>query len=183
MKRLGLDLDGVVYDFDRGFNRYMDKKGLHLVNPFQYNMELRFPQVKNIHKQIYDFQNSSKLKKLPLIEGAELIHELKEDYDLFFLTNRPNSNKCRKYTLNRLKSDDFLKSEDDIYFVRHGTKGMFCNAWNLDFFVDDYPENLVDVMKDSMTKPILFDQVYNTSFNSELVKRVKNWEELFDYLK
>lgn len=184
MKKLGLDLDGVVYDFDAGFTPWMQNLGYKFVDLNIYELYKKFPEVKKeeMQKRIREFQSTIEFRNLPLIGGADIgIQKLQKEYDIFIISKRPLNGKPRKYTIERLQQDKFIKDLDHLHLAQKGNKGKFCNALKLDYFVDDYDENLFDVLNDSNTNPILFGK-YSEQVNYPKIQSAKNYNELLNIL-
>jgi hypothetical protein len=83
---------------------------------------------------------------------AQLARKLR--WDVLFLTKRPGTagDTAQVQTQRWL---EHLGFPHPSVFVVNGSRGKIADALALDFVVDDLPENCVDVVTDSKSKPIL----------------------------
>lgn len=185
MKRLGLDLDGVIYDFDKSFNKWMRKKGYFLINKWIYKTEERYPTLtkEKANKLIKEFSETRQMRKLEMYPNAlEVIGKLREDYYIWIITNREPTKKIKKNTLTQIKNDGLSDLVKECIFCDGVHKSVLANTLRLDYFVDDYKENLKDILANSLTKPIQMVREYNQFFKSKMIPRVHDWDELFKFL-
>jgi hypothetical protein len=75
-------------------------------------------------------------------------------WEIIFLTSRPESagDNAQAQSHRWLVAHGFLTPS---IFVVHGTRGKIASALALDVFVDDRPENCLDISIDSSARPIL----------------------------
>lgn len=179
MSKIGLDLDGVVYDFSNVFDQWAIKK--HIIKNFrpdQYRLQERYgwtDEERNYYMKLFGKLNP--FNWLPFIEGAkEGVQELLKTNDVYIITDRLWYSKAKEQTINRFKKDNINISENKIIFSNN--KGEIAKQLNLDIVIDDYVENIKDIILNSSTNVLLFDHTHNKNYSNSRVTRVYNWNDI-----
>lgn len=171
----GIDIDGVLADFVRGFGDLARTLGYEIV-PNNWGLGLTREQEQAVWKLVEE-KNDFWLT-LPVLNYFPQ-DMLKVDDVVYFITKR-------KPTPGRSTSNDTanwigftLDWNDFPTVLAIPNKGEVCRALKVDAFIDDKPENCWDVMdKSPATKVFLMDQPWNQW--DTRVSRVKSLEEFIE---
>jgi len=170
MKRIFVDMDGVLADVYAQFIAYEKRNGGQMIDldtAIAMGGEKAFPNVMNYLSEPGFFRT------LPLIEGCvEVMEYLYSKYDLFILSAAmefPNSLREKYDWLS--EHFPFIKWEKIVFC---GDKSFVSG----DVLIDDYPRNLDPFQG---TK-ILFTQPHNKFLNDEGYTRVNSWAEIRNIL-
>jgi len=146
MKKLkvGLDLDGVVYNFMDDFKTFLKKYGYEIQEE-KYNRGL---DKKEIDLHLRDFAESRPYLWIPLEKGSKKqILRLSKKMDFYIVTYRGWAKNGIEDTLKRL-------SEDQIPFKEiafSDNKARYSKKWGLDYFIEDNMEYAKRIAKESNT--------------------------------
>jgi len=188
--KIGIDLDDTIWDFTGCFIKFFNEKfGTNYL--FEELKEFAFDKFFNKEmKELYflfeKFWYSNEFNKLPLIEGAfESVNNLKEDYDLVFITSR--SIKHKQLTIDCLKNC-FKDFEPKVYFTNDEnektlkSKGEIGFELGISYMVDNCFENLIGCI-DKGVKCFLIDNPWNKNIRlHKNIIRVENWNEILGHL-
>ena len=184
------DIDGVVLDWEEGFNVWMQHHGHELVEGYQYvyNVGVRYGMTREQgNKLVKQFNESAAIGFLPPLRDAQwyinLLHE-KHGYKFIALTSLsldPYAKELRVRNLKKLMGDSFIEvvcldtgaDKDDI-LAEYGAK------YPGNYWIEDKPENL-KAGTDAGLKGILIEHGHNMEEEVD-GKVVKNWEELYTYI-
>ncbi len=189
--KIGLDIDGVLANFYEVYERLtiltsgrdlFPKRGPGVYPPV-WNWPEHYGYTKAEMKKVWDTIKNDPHFWLSLSvlseEDMRLAQELAEDihYDVYFITDRPG--KCAKaqtelWMLNQLGLTPTV--------LISGAKGHIAIGLGLDVYVDDKPENCIDVRQQSpKTRVYMPDRDYNRASGAEDygVIRVKNLTDVF----
>lgn len=186
--RYGIDIDGVLADFVKGFSQLGEEfKG----TKYEWNLNLsewglgltRAQEQKGWEKVAADpyfWTGLDVLNRFPqeLLSPTDVV---------YFITKRketPGRNTAQE-------AAKWLLQEQDIMFptvLAIPNKGEVCRALKVDAFIDDKPENCWDVRMESLdTKVFLMEQPWNQwervhakEFVITPLERVKTLEEFFE---
>lgn len=183
-KRIGLDFDDVLYDFNGGlliFHNEIYGTSLTLKDITQWDFkELWQCDAKEAMRRMREFV-TSKYHDLALpIQGAtEAVKYLKIKHDLFVVTARDESLITQTHQVtsvhfpNSFNSFHFLH-KDDVNVL--GTKGEVCLGLNIELMVEDSLLNAED-LSSSGIRTLLFDTPWNqTKSLPKHVTRVFGWK-------
>jgi len=189
-RKIGIDLDDVVFEFTKSFVDFYNKK---------YKKQIKFENIKT-----YSFEKDFDIsleefislikemvflgigRNLPLYDYAkETILRLAKDYDIIFLTSRI----VREGTLenlNELFSDiDFklIYSSNPYAKINGKTKAEICKEEFIDFMIEDSKEYAKEIALQG-TKVLLLDRPWNRDFEEHFnIIRINNWKEVLDKIK
>lgn len=105
------------------------------------------------------------LNKLRDFHNTEIYIVTERDPNMYFTT------------LNWLKDNDIPFS---MYLVSEN-KGEIAEAFNLDAFVEDSPEQALDIAENDKLV-FLMNHKYNEGVKHDNILRVDGWSEIYDYL-
>ena len=186
---LGIDIDNVISNFDE----------MLLETYLIHDKELRNtgiinPNAKYIRTGMFDWSNEEELsfykdnieciaKKLKVKEKAkEYIDRLHSDGHLIYIiTGRDNGEYSEPYNMTKKWLD-----ENNIYYDNliltdaydMHAKSLECLKNDIDIMIDDSVRICSDLITSGITT-ILMDTPYNRKIN---IKRVKNWEEFYEFV-
>lgn len=165
--KVGLDLDGVVYDFATAFEKYCANKDIFLDNNF-YDYGLSRDKVKGL---LTDFGESEPFLWIKAYEGViEKVKEFEKYFDYHIITHRGWLESGKRNTIYRLYKDKINYKE--LRFSKE--KGHYANAFGLDLFFEDSLDNAKDIINKSKTDVILIDRTYNQGYDNPRLKRIKS---------
>ncbi|MBI2043676.1 hypothetical protein HYT25_04780 [Candidatus Pacearchaeota archaeon] len=137
---------------------------------------------------IIDFCKSPFFRDVSPVAGSqEAVHALSKKYNLAVLTARPVS--TREKTISWL--DRFYPGVfSDVHFTSHhfpenGTKvnkSDFCLEHGYGILIDDYHEHVNECAEKGI-QTILLTQPWNWETLRPKVRRVRNWQEVLQYLE
>lgn len=187
--RIGIDIDNVISNFNE----------MLLEAYLMHDKELRNtgiinPNAKYIRTGMFDWSNEEELsfykdniegiaKKLKVKEKAkEYIDRLHNDGHLIYIiTGRDNGEYSEPYNMTKKWLD-----ENNIYYDNliltdaydMHAKSLECLKNDIDIMIDDSVRICSDLITSGITT-ILMDTPYNRKIN---IKRVKNWEEFYEFV-
>jgi len=180
--RLGVDLDGVLADMESELVRQAERLfGEPMTRLLQERAQGQEPSTDQepaegtaeIVPRLLKLQMTSRQERrlwrhVEAIEGFwESLEELEPGviprfsalaaerrWEVIFLTKRPDTAgaTAQVQTQRWLEARGFTLPS---VFVVHGSRGLVAHALNLDFIIDDRPENCLDVVVDSRARAIL----------------------------
>ena len=188
--KIGIDLDGVVYDSEKDLRIYTElydmldlkqnnkknEKGLRILDRFDWNDE-QFDEF--IDKYYFNI-----IKESNYMPGAQIIlNKLKEEgHKLILITARGTyREKIQPMTEERLKKDNMDIFENSYYSV--DDKGEICVKENIDLMIDDSPENCRCVSSRGIKTIYLKDAPSYDMEENEYLKVLYNWGEIYRYIK
>lgn len=185
-KRIGLDFDDVLIDFNGGLTRFHNENygtsySKEHVTEWDYSLFWECSKEEAL-RRIREFIRSSHHTQVsPIIGAVDAIKRLKEKCDLFIVTARDESVSNQTAILI---DEHFPESFESVHFLHkddkkvRGTKGEVCTELDIDIFVEDSLTNAQHT-SDAGIKTLLFDAPWNQA--EELPKnvtRVFSWDEI-----
>lgn len=172
-KKIGFDLDGVVYNFMDSFDAFAASCRYSLKDDSAYNIAKRFGVGEKDAKIILNgFGETRPFKWIPLIYKAkEEMIRLSLNNEIYIVTYRDWCKQGIEDTIERIKRDNLPVNLDNIIFSKH--KGKYAKELNLDIFYEDSIENVIDIFNKSDCKPIIVNKCYNQTTDKRF-ERV-NW--------
>lgn len=169
--KLGLDLDGVVYDFINPFDNFLIKKGYAPIQE-DYDRGLTRP---DMVIQLLDFNTTHPFLWIPPCKDSiEVIDALNEKYDISIITSRNWCPNGIRDTIERLKKDKI--NYQNIRFATQ--KGKVARKLGLDYFVEDTLKNAIEITENSDCLLYLVDRPYNQGETNDYIKRIESLYEL-----
>lgn len=183
--RIGLDIDGILADFNRSYMALLveltgeDKFGPDYV-PTTWAYPTSVGYTKENETDAWEIiKHSNFWSILDAYPGVdEFLSNLPTNHDYYFITSRPGE---------RAKLD----TED--WFMQHGVdlptvlisseKGECCHALNIDLYIDDKNENVLDVLdKSPSTDVYMLGRPWNSqqSVNDFLIPRLATLTEFLE---
>jgi len=189
-KKIGIDLDDVVFEFAKTFiNYYKEKTGIQLL--FEEIITQKFSDILELNNEeviemIYEMTEKGIDLKMELCEFAkESILNLSDNYDIYFITSRIN----RKNTLESLKSVfpdlnfELIFSSNPYVKTSGNHKGELGNQIGIHCMIEDSYEHAINCAESGI-KCFLINKPWNQKEDlHEKIIRVKDWKEIEDLLK
>ena len=189
--KIGIDLDGVVYDTEKNFRIYSELYDLlELKQNGKINgREIRFQDRFNWNEeQVEAFMEKycdSILRESNYMPGAKhILKMLKEDgHELIVITARGtfSKNKMINLTEERLKEDKM--DIFDKYYFGVEDKAVVCKKENIDIMIDDSNINCKNTSDNEIKTIYLKDAPSYDMYENDYLKVVYNWGEIYRYLK
>lgn len=179
--KLGIDVDGVLADFVMGHVKalqHVTGKNLFpadfVETEWDYHLAVGYTQEEDARTWKYIADSPDFWRTLPPLSSAEaslnyLRKKWVEGCDVYFITTRFGE-RVKEQT------EDWLDTFNEK--IPHGVpnptvlitrrKGLCCKALNIDLFIDDKPENCMDVVMHSpATKVFLLNQPWNAAWTNK----------------
>lgn len=189
--KIGIDLDGVVYDTEKNFRIYSELYDLlELKQNGKINgREIRFQDRFNWNEeQVEAFMEKycdSILRESNYMPGAKhILKMLKEDgHELIVITARGtfSKNKMINLTEERLKEDKM--DIFDKYYFGVEDKAVACKKENIDIMIDDSNINCKNTSDNEIKTIYLKDAPSYDMDENDYLKVLYNWGEIYRYLK
>jgi uncharacterized HAD superfamily protein len=188
---LGLDIDGVVADFITPFLRLLQARSggapidpASIIDPnfMQHpflTRELIFECMETVS---YDPEFWSAMT--PLLSSAQWqrLDQLSRDHDVVFITHRWVRD---TYDIHRITCD-WLRRHGLTRPVVHFTqekKSALIRKLGIELFVDDRHENCHDAAAETDAVVLMPHRPYNQAFDHPKVRRIREFDEVWDHLK
>ncbi len=181
---IGIDIDDTITD---SFEYLMKCVAEYFNYDINYLKENNFSYnnlPKNCKKYEYDFAKKyydKSLPHIPLKEGArEYIKKIKKlGHNIFIITAR-NTNMYKDPYISTKKQLEINNIYYDKLFCTFD-KVSICKTEKVDLVIDDSIENCIAINNIGIDT-LLFNSVLNEKQNVN-IKRVRNWKEIFEYIK
>lgn len=188
--KIGIDLDGVVFDSEKEFRVYselydmidlqqnskVDNQELKFQDRFQWTQVQIEGFLKKYHKQIIVESN--------FMPGVKRILKLlKQDgHSLILITARGGMNKDMiKITEERLKETGM--NIFDKYYWATENKDEVCIKENVDIMIDDFYQKCKSIANSKIKTIYLKDAPSYNLEENDYIKVLYNWGEIYRYIK
>ena len=188
--RIGIDLDGVVFDSEKEFRVYSelfdmidlkqnsktDNRKLKFQDRFQWTQKETEDFLKKYHKQIIEESN--------FMPGVKRILKLlkEEGNSLILITARGGINKDMiKITEERLKENGM--DIFDKYYWATENKEEVCKEENIDIMIDDFFIYCESIANSKIKTIYLKDAPSYDLEENKYIKVLYNWGEIYRYIK
>ena len=188
--KIGIDLDGVVFDSEKEFRVYselydmLDLKQNSKINNKELKFQSRFKWTK---EDIDGFLN--KYHKQIIVESnfmpgvKRILKLLKEDgHTLILITARGGMNRDMiKVTEERLQQNEM--NIFDKYYWATENKDEVCVKENVDIMIDDFFDKCKSIANSKIKTIYLKDAPSYDLEENEYIKVLYNWGEIYRYIK
>lgn len=188
--KIGVDLDGVVFDTEKEFRVYselydmlelkrnskIDNKALRFQERFNWTEEETMEFLKKYHNQI--------VIEASYLPGAKrILKRLKEEgHELIIITARGGINKAMiPITEGRLKQEEM--DIFDKYYWATENKEQICKKEKIDIMIDDFDKNCHKISQEKIKVIYLKDAPSNELKENAYLKICYNWGEIYRYIK
>lgn len=188
--KLGIDLDGVIYDSEKDFRIYselydmldlkqnskIDNRKLAFQERFNWTDEQTENFLKKYHEKI--------IRESNYMPGAKKIIKMlkQEGHELIVITARGGLNKKMiDISKERIKNDK-MDIFDKYYFATEN-KDEICEKEKIDIMIEDSPKNCIKIANKKIKTIYLKDSPSVDLEENEYIKTLYNWGEIYRYLK
>jgi hypothetical protein len=180
------DCDGVLLDWEFGFDQWMQRQGFKKVRSDVYNICLRY-DIDNVlsKKLVRQFNESAACGFLPpLRDAVKYVRKLYEEHGVRIrvitsLSLDPAAVRLREQNLNRA----FGEAIESVICLECGADKDEALAPYKDsemFWVEDKPEN-AKVGAELGLRAILMEHEHNADYIDRDIHVVANWKEIYKY--
>lgn len=186
-RRILSDVDGVILEWNEGFDKFMLEHGFHRVpgTDGEYNLAIRFgeePAV--INRMTKQWCESEHIEFLEALADSQKYISILSKHGFRFtaitsISDKPSASIARRKNLKMLFGDVF----DDVICLKTGScKRIALSEWEGSglFWIEDHFLN-AEVGYELGLKPILVNTPYNEHFRTDLFPRVSEhtpWKEI-----
>lgn len=176
--RLGIDLDGVVYNYVKDFQDYARRFFEYESKPDFKCDTWNFFEEWGMHTEEFIQMNEQGVKEGAIFangsgipDAVPTLRKLKEDgHFIHIITHRTFGPKCLENTGKWLEANDV--PHDAVTFVEDKT------VVSVDILLDDRDTNIIAAL-DNGVDAVMFDAPYNKDIN---LPRVLDWEHFYQYV-
>lgn len=179
-----VDCDGVLFDWEYAFGRWMDKHGYDVKVTGDYRMYVKYGIEKTeADRLVRMFNESAWIRKLPPLRDAiKYVKKLHEEHGYVFHAITSLSN---DYYAQHLRTKNLIEMfgatvfEKFVYLDTGADKDdvLVDYAETGCFWVEDKPEN-VDLGIRLGLRGVIVEHAHNKDYAGS-AHRVKNWEEIY----
>ncbi len=186
-KTILVDCDGVILDWEYGFDQWMCRHGYEIVQEGEYKMDKKYGLSRKESKRLVRmFNESAWIRKLaPLRDAIKYVKKLHEDHGFVFhaitsLSNDQYSQHLRTKNLRELFGDTVF--EKYVYLDTGADKDDALLPYNSTqcFWVEDKPKN-ADLGATLGLTAILMGHEHNVNYDGPAT-RVSSWKEIYNII-
>lgn len=190
--RIGIDIDGVLIDYEQFVTDYGTKfcTNHHLpltINPWHYDEGEVFGWTEEQTNKFWNEYLVYYATEYPArVFASEVIHKLKEEgHEIYIVTARneygmPETHRGKM----KILVEEWLKQNNIFYdkiVYTEGNKLKYCVGSYIDLMIEDSPKNIKEI---STKLPVLcFDCKYNQEIRNKNITRVYSWYDIYDKIK
>lgn len=189
--RIGIDLDGVIYDTEKYFRIYQELYDMYVlkqntkVDERNISMQKRFEWSDDIMADFYERYVPLILKEANYMPGAMMILKMlkEEGHDLVIITARgTDTESLIPITQKRLEEDGIKDMFEKCHYAVYD-KADICKKENIDVMIDDSINNCKKTSENKIKTIYLKDAPSYDMKENEYLKVLYNWGEIYRYLK
>ena len=185
--KIGIDLDGVILDFESIMNTYAEMYDLLVLKK---NGVVKKEEFSYLNKYDWTIKEKEEFINKYLIKGTlncSLVPLAKEVIDMLIINNDIKlitargllNKKTKRYVLDVLKKYDI--KYNDIYFEVKN-KVEKCKELNIDIMIEDNPNNAIDLANNNIMCLYLKSNNNSPLKENKYLKEVNNWGEILRYI-
>lgn len=189
--KIGIDLDGVIFDSEQDFRVYQELYDMLELkqNSKRDNREARFEKrfdwTEDTKMEFLDKYHAKVVTETNYMPGAKMILKMLKDdgHELIVITARGGMNPdIIPISNQRFEKDNMIDVFDKYYYAAQD-KAEVCKKENIDIMIDDSFDNCKKISENKI-KTIYFKDApsYDLEEN-EYLKVLYNWGEVYRYLK
>lgn len=186
--KIGIDLDGVVIDSEKGLKTYAEifdcdvLTGNHLANKEEWSVQDRYDWTEEQKKEFIENYLLENSKESHLMAGFKKAYSLlKPEHEFVAITARGGFVKEMKEDAIRILQENDI--EFDKYYWRVDDKLEICQKEKVDLMIDDN-WRIVKKLAENKIKTLYFRDMNLVKLQeNEYIKEVGYWGEVYRYLK
>ena len=188
--KIGIDLDGVVFDTEKDFRVYseiydiVELKRNSKINEKELTFQKRFKWSESEIEDFFQKYHKKILEESNYMPGAQSVLKMlkQEGHELIIITARGGIDKrAIEWTEKRLKDDNM--EIFDKYYYEVSNKVEVCKKENIDVMIDDSNSNCKKVSESQIKTIYLKDSPSYELEGNENLKILYNWGEIYRYVK
>ena len=191
MLKIGIDLDGVVFDSEQTFrtyeeifdvennqNKLIDREEPKFQGRYSWSMEEKM----EFSKYYLEISQNS-----PIMSGFKKVYELLKEKDIEFIVITARGLTPTGEFLNEIEEDaKRILNENNIkfdkYYFKQSNKLDVCLKENIDYMIDD-DYKIRQTLANNNIKTIYFrDSGLKSLKENEYIKQVDNWGDIYRFL-
>lgn len=183
-KVIGIDLDGVCFNFIKGFSDWLTKRlGVKIsekdIKSYYWYESLDVTK-DQFFSEFHRFGRNGGYRYLELLDGTKGALSLlsANAAELFYITNRPNY--AYRDTIEALEEHNFPFRKNLIF--ANGKKSPVIRDKVIDIFIDDSPSTLADICVNTSADVYCRDYPYNRHLDEAFLTRVSSWKEFLEHV-
>lgn len=184
MKKIGLDLDGVVFDSENLYRVYTEIYDVDilrknsLVDNTKRTFQQRYDWGEEICKKFYNEYAKEVLTTANLMPGANLvIPKLMKKFEFVVVTSR--SKEETEWAKDKFK----MMGLENIKFIHNKSdKIETLKEEKVDYIIDDEETTCIDASKENIHAIYFRNAAGPKIEENEYLKMVNNWGEIYKYL-
>ena len=183
MKKIAIDLDGVVFDSENLYRVYTEiydvekNKKDTIVDNTQRTFQKRYNWPEEEFKNFYNANSETVLKNANFMTGVDIVlNKLKKYFELIVVTSRDDFE--TEIARNKLKNIGF--EDIKIYNNEHHKIERLLEE-HVDYVIDD-DDNICKNASDNGICALYFKNNASNRVDKENVINVNNWGEIYKYL-
>jgi 5'(3')-deoxyribonucleotidase len=182
------DVDGVLCNWEGGFNSFMQSKGFKMIEngELEYVIGNRFGIDRELgYSYVREFNNSKAIAELePLRDAREWVKRIHDElgYKFYVCSSMSQKQQSMDMRTNYLKENFGDVFAGFKYLDTGADKDEALSAWKDSgyYWVEDKIANCVAGLEQGL-RPVLIDHIYNQDATLTY-PRVKNWQEIYQLL-
>lgn len=185
--KIGIDLDGVVFDSETTFRTYEEifsvEKGNIIVDREEPKFQARYNWTEEQGKKFIEKYLLIAAQQSGLMSGFKKVYELlsKADHEFVVITARGGFIKEMKEDALRVLEENNIKF--DKYYWHIDNKLEICKKENVDIMIDD-DWRIIKSLAENHIKTLYFrDTNLKKLEENEYIKEVNNWGDVYRILK
>lgn len=181
------DCDGVLFDWEYAFSRWMDKHGYTVKETGNYEMDVKYGLEKTEAKKLIRmFNESAWIRKLPPLRDAiKYVRKLHEEHGYVF---HAITSLSEDYYAQHLRTKNLIEMfgptvfEKYVYLDTGADKDevLECYRGSGCYWIEDKPQN-VDLGIELGLNGILVNHDHNSDYNGE-AKCINNWKQIYNII-
>lgn len=183
MKKIALDLDGVVFDSENLYRVYTEIYDVEnnnkdtIIDNTQRIFQKRYSWSEEEFKKFYNENAEKVLRTANIMAGADIVlNKLKEKFELIVVTSRNDFGT----DIARERLGQIGLKNIQIFNNEHHKIDRLINE-NVDYIIDDDSEICINA-SDNNIYALYFKNNASNKIDKEKVINVNNWGEIYKYL-
>lgn len=189
--KIGIDLDGVVFDSEQDFRVYqelydmLELKQNSKIDNRESRFEKRYDWTEDVKMEFLDKYHAKVVNETSYMPGAKMILKFLKDagHELIVITARGGMNpNIIPISEQRFKRDNMFEVFDKYYYAVKN-KADICEKEHVDIMIDDSYENCKKTSENKIKTIYFRDAPSYDMEENEYLKILYNWGEVYRYLK